>query len=571
MRRTLALSPIRVSAATLGDAAVFVTLLAVVAAGVSLAGGAPRPIEGPAVALSAGELPRYAGLSFLRMLAAYGLSLLFALAYGSAASRSKRAERVMLPVLDILQSVPILSFLPVVALSLTAVLPTRAAVELAAIVLIFTSQSWNLTFAWYQSLTTIPGELREAARTFQFSAWTTFRTLHLPFAANNLIWNSVMSWAGGWFFLMAAESFSVNSRDFRLPGLGSYLKQAADAGDVGAIALGLGALVLIIVALDQLAWRPLLAWADRFKLDAIEGQRPPTSWFLAALRVSPFAGWATRRLLEPAGEWLDRRLARPGGEGGATGEESARGAALWVVLLGLLGLGIIAAAAWGVAMLARVPAGQWLEVAGSTGATLLRVIAALVITLAWTVPAGVAIGSNPRLAAYCQPVVQILASVPATAVFPAMMVVFLQLPGQLSTGAVLLMLLGTQWYVLFSVIAGASSIPQDLRATTALLQFPRLERWRTLILPALFPYLVTGAVTASGGAWNASIVAEHVTFREHSYDTVGLGALIARATDRSDYPLLLASTLAMIVTVVTINRLVWRRLYRLAERRFRLE
>jgi len=551
---------------------VVVGLAVLLYAGVRLALGAPAAIRGPEISLAPGTLPWYAGLSLLRMLAAYALSLLFTLPYGYLAARNRRAEHILLPLLDVLQSVPILSFLPVVLLSLTAVLPERLAVELAAIVLIFTSQAWNLTFAWYQSLTTIPKELREASAAFRFQPWLRLTTLELPFAALSLVWNSVMSWAGGWFFLMAAEIFSVGHRDFRLPGLGAYLQEAASQGDGWAIVRGVAALVFVIVLLDQLAWRPLLAWADRFKLEMLAGENPPTSWFLDALRKARLVAWARGAVWAPLlarlDAWLLTRLPSPthlGEQSGAAARWGGRalgGAAALVLVYG----GLRA-----VALLVTLPLAAWADIAGGLALTFLRVAAALVLALAWTVPLGVAIGSSPRLAAWVQPLVQIAASVPATALFPILLLGVTRLPGGINLAAVLLMLMGTQWYLLFNVIAGASAIPQDLKLTTALLRLSRWDRWRTLILPALLPFLVTGAITASGGAWNASVVAEHAEFGGRSLSTYGIGASIARATAAGDYAQLLAATLAMIVAVVLLNRLVWRRVYRYAEDRCRLE
>jgi NitT/TauT family transport system permease protein len=467
--------------------------------------------------------------------------------------------------------VSILSFLPVVLLSLSAVLPQGVAAELASIVLIFTSQVWNLTFAWYQSLTTIPRELREASTVFHFNVWIRFKTLELPFAAISLIWNSMMGWAGGWFFLMAAEIFTVGQRDLRLPGLGAYLQEAANQGDFRAIALGIATLVLIIVALDQLVWRPLLVWSDRFKVDMVEGDSPPTSWFYDALQNSHLAEWFHRTIFHPLGERLDAFLLERFPMTGDEVQAEGRRPLGYYLLVVILAVGLLYGAFRAGQMLLAVSLVQWGSIGLGVVATLLRVFAALVIALAWTVPLGVAIGTNARLAAWLQPLVQIAASVPATALFPVFLLMLLNLPGGLNLAAVLLMLMGTQWYLLFNVIAGAASIPQDLKYTAALLQLSRFDCWRRLILPALFPYLITGGIAASGGAWNASIVAEYVSFGGKTVSTPGIGSLISQATATGDYPLLLAATLSMVFTVVGINRLMWRRLYRLAEKQYRME
>ena len=558
---------------TLGDGLILLGLASLLYVGARLALRAPAVIAGPDIALDYSALPWYALLSTGRMTAAYLLSLLFSLGYGYAAARNRTAQRVLTPLLDVLQSVPILSFLPVVLLGLTAVLPQGVAVELAAIVLIFTSQAWNLTYSFYQSLTTIPVELREAAAIFRLDPWLRFKTLEVPFAAMGLIWNSMMSWAGGWFFLMAAEIFAVGDRDFRLPGLGSYLQTAAVAGNVPAVLAGLLTLILVIVLLDQLVWRPVLAAADKFKLEMVSGDEPPSAWFLEALNRSWLLEQVGRYGWAPFTEWVDA-LAR-GRLGRRIGPVEAlpggRPARL-TLLVGAAGALLLLYGGVRAALLLRTMTGpEWAEVGLGVLATFGRVVIALIIALLWTVPVGVAIGTNRKLAAVLQPVVQVVASIPATALFPVLLLVLLRAPAGLNIAAVLLMLMGTQWYLLFNVIAGASAIPQDLRYTTDLLRLSRAERWRTLILPALFPYIVTGGITASGGAWNASIVAEAVQFAGQAHYTVGIGAVIARATGAGHYDQLLAGTLALILTVVFINRTFWRWLYRLAEDRFRME
>ncbi len=553
-----------------GDAAVLLVVGVLLYLGVRIATGVPLVVPGPAIRLDPRALPGYALFSTGRMLAAYLLSLTFSLVYARLAAYRPVARLVLIPLLDVLQSVPILSFLPVVLLSLSAFLPRRVAAELSAIVLIFTSQAWNLTFSFYQALETIPTDLDEASRTFRFSSWLRFRTLELPFAAQGLIWNSVMSWAGGWFFLMAAEVFVVGGRDFRLPGLGAYLQAAAQSGDIRALLLGLGTLVAIIVLLDQLVWRPLLAWGERFQLEMVESQEPATSWFYSVLQRSRLVDRFVARVLRPLGEWLDMRLGgRPATDQPVVPPTSRR----WIgVLFGvLLASGLLYGLGRAVLWLIHVPPASWEEIGKGLLATLLRVTAAVGLATLWTVPVGILIGTRPRVAAVLQPLVQILASVPATALFPVFLLFLLRLPGGLQLGALLLMMTGTQWYILFNAIAGASAIPQDLDFTSRLLGLHGLRRWRTLLLPGIFPYLVTGLITASGGAWNASIVAEYVEFGGRTHSVTGLGAVIARATAAGDYPLLLAATLTMILAVVLVNRLFWRRLYRRAEEQYRLQ
>ena len=524
--------------------------------------------------LSPWELPRYAGLSTLRMAFAYLLSLVFSLVYARAAAASRTAERVMLPLLDILQSVPILSFMPGVVLALAALLPGRTlGLELAAIVLIFTSQAWNMAFSFHQSLITIPTQLSEAARIYRLGFWQRFSRLELPFGAIALIANSMMSWAGGWFFLMASEQFTLGVKDLRLPGLGSYLAHAAELGDTEALLLGLGTLIAVILLLDQIIWRPLMAWSDRFKVEQSTTGEAFTSPVLDILRGSELMAQLRRALAPPLRRldaWLtmvtDRSARRP-----FDPRRAARRRALGFVAGGAALVGTVWGLAAAVHALAGLNSADWHLLVRSAVATLTRTLIALAIAVAWTVPVGVAIGMNPRWAQRAAPIVQTIASVPATAVFPVLLLFLLQLPGGLNGAAVALMLLGTQWYVLFNVIAGASAIPSDLREAARTFRLGGWQRWRTLILPAIFPYLVTGMITATGGAWNASIVSEYVSFGGHKISTVGLGAVIAEAADNGNGRLLLAGTLVMSVVVIATNRLVWRRLYRLAEARFRLE
>ncbi len=556
----------------LADVIILLVLAVVLYLGVRLALDTPAIIQGPEISHDLAALPYYTLLSLGRMLAAYLLSLTFSISYGYLAAHNPRAERWLMPILDILQSVPILSFLPIVLLSLIAILPQGLAIELASIILIFTSQAWNLTFSFYQSMTTIPSEYREAAAVFRFSRWLRFKNVELPFANVGLIWNSMMSWAGGWFFLMAAEIFTLGDRDFRLPGLGAFLQTAANEGDTSNLLIGIGVLVLVIILLDQFVWRPLLAWAERFKVSQVESEIPATSWFLDSLsqsRLAHFIGQQLNRLSKQ----LDRVFSRqpemiPSLESAEPAPK--RTWRSWIVPA-MVGVVIAYGAFRALELFLTLPVAIWPQIALGAGATFLRVVIALLIALAWTIPVGVLIGTNARAAALLQPVVQITASVPATALFPVLLLGLVGLPGGANLAAILLMLLGTQWYLLFNIIAGASAIPQDLQFTSALLRVRGWRRWRVLILPALFPYIVTGLITASGGAWNASIVAEYTHFGGQTSQVTGLGALITSATAKGDYALLLASTLTMIVMVVLINRLVWRRLYHLAEVRFRMD
>jgi NitT/TauT family transport system permease protein len=405
---------------TLGDAVIVLGIATILYAGLRLALRVPAVIAGPDISLSPLALPWYALLSVGRMAAAYFLSMLFSLFYGYAAARNRTARTVLMPVLDVLQSVPILSFLPVVLLSLSAVLPQAFAAELAAIVLIFTSQAWNMTFSFYQSMTTIPTEMREAAAVFRFNPWLRFKAVELPFAAIGLLWNSMMSWSGGWFFLMAAEIFSVGSRDFRLPGLGSYLQTAANEGSLHAVVLGVATLVFVIVLLDQFVWRPLIAWADRFKVDMVEGDEPPTSWFLDLISRAWLVEQFGTHIWGPFSEWVDRGFQRRTSGVIASPEPSAE-AAPSRLAIGIL-TGFLLVALYGgyraATLLASLPGSAWTALGKGVVATFLRVSVALAITLLWTIPVGVFIGTNRRLAGLLQPIVQVVASIPATALFP---------------------------------------------------------------------------------------------------------------------------------------------------------
>ncbi len=517
-------------------------------------------------------LPAYAGYSLLRITIAYGLSLGFALTYGYVAAYNQRAERFMIPLLDVLQSIPVLAFLPPVMLAMVALFPGRQlGVEFGAILLIFTGQVWNMAFSFYASLKSIPKEMRETATIYRFSRWQRFTQMELPFSAIGLVWNSMMSVAGGWFALMVCEMFVLGPRDFRLPGLGSYLQTAASAGDTASIIWGVATMVALIVLLDQLVWRPVIAWAEKFKVEQVESTDVPRSWVLNFLQHSAGLSRIKQKTLRPLSERLLLHFARKHSE--ERPQESASPWREWLLrALALLAMLAIGYAVVRVAIiLTGLQAAELHQTALGLGATFLRVNLALFLAALWTIPAGVAIGLNPRLARIAQPLAQIAASVPATALLPVILLVLIRIGGGLGIASIVVLLLGTQWYVLFNVIAGAMAIPTDLKECCSVFQVRGIERWKKLILPGIFPYLVTGMVTASGGAWNATIVAEYFHFKGHIYTTTGLGATISQATDAGDFKMLIAATIMMAATVVTINRLVWRKLFVLAETRFRLE
>jgi NitT/TauT family transport system permease protein len=523
------------------------------------------------ISLQPSALPKYAMFSVLRIALAYVVSLVFSVIYGYVAAYNAKAERFMIPLLDTLQSIPVLSFLPGVMLAMVALFPTRQlGLELGSILLIFTGQVWNMAFSFYSSLKSIPREMQEVALVYRWSWWQRFTQLELPYSAIGLIWNSMMSVAGGWFFLIACEMFVLGNRDLRLPGLGSYLQTAANMGNTRAILWGLAVMIGIIVLIDQIIWRPVIAWAEKFKFEQVEAVVEPHSPVLDLVkrsRVLPLVAAATIR---PARERLSLYFAR---KHEAVVNRAPSKVAAWTARLVLIAalLGIAYAFTRMSILLASLTGAELHGIFLGGGATFLRVELTLALAALWTIPAGVMIGLNPKLSAIAQPLAQIAASVPATALFPIILLLLIRIGGGLGVGSIVLLLLGTQWYILFNVIAGAIAIPTDLKEVSSVFHFGRWERWRELLLPAIFPYLITGFVTASGGAWNASIVAEYFHFRGQTYSTVGLGAVISSATDSGDFRVLLAATILMATMVVTINRLLWRRLYALAATRFKLE
>jgi len=528
--------------------------------------GALRPsVE---IDLHPSALPRYALLSLSRGLAAYLLSLAFTLVYGYWAARDRVAERILIPALDVLQSIPVLGFMPGVVLGLVAAFPhSNVGLELASVIMIFTGQAWNMTFSFYHSLRSIPRDLDEAATLNRFGRWQRLAKLELPFSAIGLVWNSMMSMAGGWFFLMVSEAFVLGDHDFRLPGLGSYMSVAVAQGDGRAMVAAVVAMTIMIVALDQLLWRPVVVWAQKFRVEESGQTEPMESWFLDLLKRSEVLAWVSGLLGRAGSALAPRHPRRPRPASHSPGRGSgALSLAGFVLLLALLGWGALGL----VGLLRQVPGRTWGEIALAAALTLGRVLLATAFGTLWTVPAGLAIGLSPRLSRVLQPVVQVVASFPAPMLFPAVVAGLTAVGVGLGWGSVVLMLLGTQWYVLFNVVAGATAIPADLRESARIYRLGLLQRMRVLYLPAIFPYLVTGWVTAAGGAWNASIVSEYMSFRGQVLATTGLGARISTAAAGAEYAVLAAAITFMAAMVTVFNRLVWRRLHAIAEERFTL-
>jgi NitT/TauT family transport system permease protein len=515
------------------------------------------------------NLPEYAARTTLRMLIAMLLSLLFTFTYATLAAKNKRAERLLVPLLDILQSVPILGFISITVVFFMALAPGRVlGAEFAAIFAIFTSQAWNMAFSFYQSLRTVPVELNEASRTFRLNPWMHFWRVDVPFAMPQLIWNMMMSMSGSWFFVVASEAISVGNTTVTLPGMGSYIALAIEHRDLAAVWWAIGTMLVVILIYDQLLFRPLVAWADRFRFEQEPGVLPPRSWVFDVLRRSrlvdrvtePFAVlW--RRSLQT--HWFDRAAAKPDRE-----RRHKWVAWLWdavVVIAALAALTLLMRFAVRGITLSDVGLALLLGLY-----TLIRVVVLIALASVIWVPVGVWIGTRPRAARIFQPVAQFLAAFPANLLFPLVVSAIVALHADPNIWLSPLMVLGTQWYILFNVIAGAAAIPAEMRAVAANLRVGGWLWWRRIALPAVFPYYVTGAITASGGSWNASIVAEVASWGNEHLEAAGLGAYIARETERGNFQHIVLGIAVMSFYVVVVNRTFWRPLYFYAERKFRL-
>jgi NitT/TauT family transport system permease protein len=522
------------------------------------------------VSLDPANLPEYAARTTLRMLIAMGLSLIFTFTYATLAARNKQAERLLVPLLDILQSVPILGFISVTVVFFMALAPGRVlGAEFAAIFAIFTSQAWNMAFSFYQSLRTVPTELVEAARNFRLSPWMRFWRVDVPFAMPQLIWNMMMSMSGSWFFVVASEAISVGNTTITLPGVGSYIALAIEHRDLVAVGYAIITMLIVILIYDQLLFRPLVAWADRFRFEQEAGALPPHSWVLSVLRRSRLV----ERLIRPlAVLWRRLLLARwsKGAEPAKPAPQARHGWVTfqWTAIL----IALAAISLWQVARfvaegisLADVGAALLLGLA-----TLCRIVVLIALATVVWVPIGVWVGTRPRAANLVQPVAQFLAAFPANVLFPIAVSAIVAFRLDPNIWLSPLMILGTQWYILFNVVAGAIAIPAELRAVGTNLRVRGWLWWRRIALPAVFPYYVTGAITASGGSWNASIVAEVASWGNEHLTAYGLGAYIAEQTEAGDFHHIVLGIAVMSFFVVLINRLFWRPLYLYAERKFRL-
>ena len=523
----------------------------------------------PSVSLDPRNLPNYAARSTVRMFLALIASTLFTFVYGYAAARSKRAERILIPLLDILQSVPVLGFLSVTVTAFIALFRgSLLGLEAASIFAIFTGQAWNMTFSFYQSLRSVPVELDEMATLYGLSRWERFTRLELPASVIGLVWNGMMSFGGGWFFLAASEAISVLNRQYTLPGIGSYVTAAVQVKDFRALAYAIGTMIIVILLIDQFFWKPLVTIADKYKLELTMGEER-RFWLVDLWRAASLPRYAGQ-LVQPVVRALDRTLSRATAirVKNRLGRPSKIVDFLYNAGLIVVCLGLVIMAVRFVHSEVGIREVEHAVVLGLfTGG---RVLVLLVFsTLVWT-PIGVLIGFNPKLARISQPIVQILASFPANFLFPFATLGFIRFGISLNWGSMLLMALGAQWYLLFNVIGGAQSIPNDLREMARSVGLRGMREWRTVIGPGIFSSWVTGAITASGGAWNASIVAEIVSWGSSTLKASGLGAYIADATGQGDWPRIVLGVGLMSVFVVGFNRLVWRPLYDLAEKKYRL-
>jgi len=558
--------------ATRWDAIAIVVVIGILTFFAEASRGLFAPISGLAAAplsLDPSHLPFYAARTTLRMFTALALSLLFTFTYATWAAKSPRAEKLLVPILDILQSVPILGFISVTVVFFMSLVPGRVlGAEFAAIFAIFTSQAWNMAFSFYQSLRTVPDELCDCCGSFRLSPWMRFWRLEVPFAMPALLWNMMMSMSGSWFFVVASEAISVGHTNIALPGVGSYIALAIEQGNLHAIYWAIATMLIVILLYDQLIFRPLVVWSDRFRIDQEQGARAPHSWALTMMQRSRIMA-ALRTLFYAVIRWTSRKTPRPqtpavlanAGTGRRTG-------LLWFLLLVVL----VGLALWRIAsmLIGETSANEALHVAALATITMLRVLILIALASLLWVPIGIWVGLRPRATQIVQPVAQFLAAFPANLLFP--LAVFGIVTWKLNPDLWLspLMILGTQWYILFNVIAGASAMPAELRYAAQNFGVSGSLWWRRVALPGVLPYYVTGAITASGGSWNAAIVAELASWRNVQVKAHGLGSYIAEATTAGDFHRIILGIATMSLFVVAINRVFWRPLYYYAERKFRL-
>jgi NitT/TauT family transport system permease protein len=533
--------------------------------------------------LSLYSLPYYTLFSALRGVAAFMLSLCFTIVVGYWAAKSRKAERILIPLLDILQSIPVLGFLPGLVLALIAIFPhTNTGLELACIIMIFTGQVWNMTFSFYASLKSVPSDFKEVSAVIGLNAFEKLRKVEMPFAAMNLVWNSLMSMSGGWFFLSVCEAFTLGNQQYRLPGIGAYMATAIARGNSAAMIAGIIAMALLVFVMDILIWRPVLAWAHQFRLEEVPGFTATEPLMRNLVRESGLLRWLKlmyrrrvlhRMLLSKHEPKTPAALPRLDPRRFLRSKSAWNPIMVWGGRVLLIGFSMLTA--YGtirlVYTLLQVPAKAWTELFVGTSFTFLRVLACLMLGSLWTVPVGIWIGTSQQRIRAAQPIVQMLASFPAPMLYPIALAILFTIRLPFGLGSMFLMLLGVQWYILFNVLAGAMRIPVELRYAALLMNVPRSEMWKKLYLPSVFPALVTGWVTAAGGAWNASIVAEYLAYKGTVLTTSGLGSMISVAASSENFPLLAASLTVMVFVVILFNRTVWARVYHLSQTRFRMD
>jgi NitT/TauT family transport system permease protein len=516
--------------------------------------------------LDPARLPQYALRTTLRMFAALFASIVFTFTYAPLAAKSRRAGQIMVPVLDILQSVPILGFLSFTVAFFMSLFPGRVlGLELAAIFAIFTSQAWNMAFSFYQSLTTIPADLDEATRLYRLTSWQRFWRLELPFAMPGLVWNTMLSMSAGWFFVVASEAITLGDNTWQLPGIGSYVAAALAKQDIGAVFWAIGAMLVVILAYDQLLFRPLVAWSARFRFETTASATAEDPWMLALLRRTHVLRLVGEAVSRGFGSVIALRLGRPAGTARRRRAPSRLGDTAFAVVVALaVGAALLKIADYVGGALSWADLGETLLL-GSI--TLLRVVVLIALASMVWVPIGVWLGLRPAWARRVQPVAQFLAAFPANLLFPPFVVLIVRFGLNHDVFLTPLMILGTQWYILFNVIAGAAAFPGDLREVASNFRVGGLLWWRRVILPGILPYYVTGAITASGGSWNAAIVSEVASWGGTRLAAHGLGAYIAHATDAGDFHRIVLGVVVMSLFVVLFNRLLWRPLYAYASRR----
>lgn len=519
------------------------------------------------IELGAHRLPEYAFFSFSRAIIAYFFSFIFSLLIGFWAAKDRIAEKVIIPLLDILQSIPILGFMPgVVLVFVTLFSKTNVGLELAAIILMFTSQAWNMAFGVYQSVRTVPEEKEECATIYKMNDWKRIRWVEYPCTIHSLVWNSIMSVAGGWFFLMVNEAFKLGNRNFQIPGLGSYMSVAASNGDIPAMIAAVLMMILLILFIDQFIWRPLVVWSQKFRVEETAPTVLTESWFLNLLKssylVHMLEAWAKKHRNFNQNRRAKKKL-------GHTNLGSIFRVVSRCALFALIAL-LGAAALFIFFEIRTVTFFHWFYLGKMFLFTFGRVIFCLAASILIGLPLGLMIGLSEKLTKVLQPIIQITASFPASLLFPIIIYILIKAGIPLGIGSMVLMLTGSIWYVFFNVIAGARAMPSDLREVAANFHYSLPRRFKSLYLPGIFPYFVTGLVNASGGAWNASIVAEYVTYKNQVYTTPGLGSAISLAAQNGNTPNLVASVLVMMVIVACINYNVWLRIYHFSEKRFAL-